>query len=77
LIEWYKKPEKTLERNEPFDRWYVGGQVNASFNCIDQHVLTGFANQTAIIHDSPLTSSTEKITYKQLQDEVSRFYYLN
>lgn len=70
LIEWYKKPEKILVRNPPFDRWYVKGKVNASYNCLDVHVDHGFGNQTAIIHDSPLTNSTEKITYKQLLDEV-------
>lgn len=73
LIEWFKKPEHILVRNPPFDKWYSNGLVNASYNCLDVHVERGFSNQTAIIHDSPLTNKTEKITFKELLDEVSYF----
>jgi propionyl-CoA synthetase len=51
--------------------WYTGGLVNASYNCLDIHCETGFSNQTAIIHDSPLTNKTEKISFKELLDEVT------
>jgi propionyl-CoA synthetase len=46
------------------------GELNASYNCVDIHVKNGFADQNAIIHDSPLTNTIEKITYKKLLDEV-------
>ena len=70
LIEWFKKPEKILVKNAPFDKWYVKGLVNASFNCLDIHVERGFGSQTAIIYDSPMTNKIEKINYRDLLDEV-------
>jgi propionyl-CoA synthetase len=45
--------------------------LNASYNCLDCHVKNGFGEQVAIIHDSPLTSCIENVTYKQLLDEVN------
>lgn len=75
LIEWYKKPEKILNNaNSPFEKWFVNGQLNAAYNCLDVHVQNGFGNQIAIIHDSPVTNTINKITYKQLYDEVSDFF---
>lgn len=74
LIEWFKRPEKILDRsNTPFDRWFVNGQLNASYNCLDVHVNNGYGDQIAIIHDSPVTDSIKKISYKSLHEDVSKF----
>ena len=62
-----------LFQNQNKFSWYSGGLVNASYNCLDLHCETGFSNQTAIIHDSPLTYKTENISFKDLLDEVSLF----
>jgi hypothetical protein len=72
LIEWYKKPEKILDNtNSPFEKWFVNGETNAAYNCVDVHVKNGFGDQVAIIHDSPVTNTITKITYKELYEEVS------
>ena len=74
LIEWYKKPEKILDNtNSPFEKWFVNGELNASYNCLDVHVKNGFGSQIAIIHDSPVTNTISKISYKDLHEEVAKF----
>ena len=40
------------------------------YNAVDRHVDEGFGDQLAVIHDSPVTSSKQKITFKELQKEV-------
>lgn len=50
---------------------FVGGELNTCYNCIDRHVERGFGNQAAIIHDSPVTNTIRKITYKELMTEVN------
>ena len=73
-IEWFKKPTKILDKNvSPFEKWFTNGQLNASYNCLDVHVKNGFGEQDAIIHDSPLTDTIKKITYKKLLEEVFLF----
>ena len=76
LIEWYKQPRLILDKsNSPFEKWYVDGTLNATYNCLDIHVKNGFGDQVALIHDSPLTGVIEKITYKKLLEEVSELKY--
>jgi propionyl-CoA synthetase len=72
LVEWFRRPDRTFDSSEsPFNKWFVNGELNAAYNCVDVHVKNGFGEQVAIVHDSPLTGSMTKITFKQLQDEVS------
>ena len=73
-IDWYKKWDTVLDRsNPPMYRWFVGGELNTCYNAVDRHVEGGRGDQVAIIHDSPVTSTIRKITYKELLDQVSRF----
>jgi propionyl-CoA synthetase len=73
-IDWYKKWDKVLDdSNKPFYRWFSGGEMNTCYNAVDRHVETGRGDQTAIIYDSPVTDTIQKITYKELQDRVSKF----
>ncbi len=73
-ISWYKKWDKVLDdSNPPFYRWFVGGELNTCYNAVDRHVEGGRADQVAIIYDSPVTDQIQKITYRELQDQVSRF----
>ena len=73
-IEWYAKPTQTLDSSQtPFDKWFVGGSLNAAHNCLDVHVASGHGAQAAIVHDSPVTSTLDTWTYKRLHDEVARF----
>ncbi|UCG78151.1 MAG: propionyl-CoA synthetase [Nitrospirota bacterium] len=73
-IDWYKKWDRVLDdSNKPFYRWFSGGEMNTCYNAVDRHVEKGRADQTAIIYDSPVTDTVQKITYKELLDLVSRF----
>lgn len=50
---------------------FVGGETNACYNAVDRHVANGNGQRTAIIHDSPVTSSQQHVTYAELQEQVS------
>src|SRR5258706_7729207 len=48
LLHWYRPWDITLDAsNPPFWRWFVGGRINASYNCVDRH-LAKYKNKTAI-----------------------------
>ena len=73
-ITWYKEPEQVLDdSNAPFYKWFAGGKMNTCYNAVDRHVENGRADQTAIIYDSPVTNTIQKITYKELQTRVATF----
>lgn len=73
-IEWFKKPEKILTKNEQgFYRWFEGGKLNTSYLALDYHVENGRGDQLALIYDSPVADRKSTFTYKQLRDEVAQF----
>ncbi len=73
-IDWYKKWDRVLDdSNKPFYRWFVGAELNTCHNAVDRHVENGLGDQVAIIYDSPVTDTIQKITYKELLDQVSKF----
>jgi hypothetical protein len=51
--------------------WFADGKLNGCWNAVDRHVQAGHGDRVAIIHDSPLTGTTHKITYKELKDRVA------
>ncbi len=71
---WYKRWDTVLDDSDvPFYRWFTGGETNVCYNAVDLHVAQGRGEQAAIIHDSPITHSQQKITYGQLKARVARF----
>jgi len=73
-VHWYKKWDRVLDDSDaPFYRWFTGGQTNVCYNAVDIHVANGRGNQTAIIHESPITHSRQTLSYQELQQGVSRF----
>jgi propionyl-CoA synthetase len=73
-VHWYKKWEKVLDDNQqPFYRWFVGGEVNTCYNALDLHVEQGRGNQPALIYDSPVTNSITTFGYRALRDKVATF----
>ena len=73
-IDWEKPWDKVLEKTDAMTyRWFSGAELNTCFNALDRHVERGRAEQTAIIYDSPVTSTQRKISYAELLDEVSQF----
>ncbi|MEP6787946.1 MAG: AMP-binding protein, partial [Acidobacteriota bacterium] len=71
-LDWFKKWDTVLEWNEPFAKWFVGGKINLSYNCLDRHITTSRKNKAAIIWEGE-TGEIKTITYLQLHQEVSRF----
>lgn len=73
-IFWEKKCGRVLdESHPPFYRWFPDGVLNTCYNAVDRHVENGRAEQIAVIYDSPVTNTIEKITYRQLLDRVAVF----
>jgi propionyl-CoA synthetase len=73
-LAWCRRWDRVLDAaRPPFYRWFVGGELNACYNALDRHVESGRAEQTALIHDSPVTGTTKSYTYRQLTDLVARF----
>lgn len=73
-IEWFKKPSKILSQDEnQYPTWFPDGKLNACYLAVDKHVNDGFGNQIAFIYDSPATEKVQKISFKELQENVSKF----
>ncbi|MGH6779046.1 MAG: AMP-binding protein, partial [Bradyrhizobium sp.] len=72
LLTWYKYWEKTLDTsNAPFWRWFVGGRINVSYNCVDRH-LAKHRNKTAIHFVPELESDpVQHITFQELYVRVN------
>ena len=48
-LHWFKRWEKVLEWTPPFAKWYLGGKINACYNCVDRHISSWRRNKAAII----------------------------
>lgn len=72
-ISWEKKWKKVYEEKLPYFKWFKGGELNFSFNCLDRH-LKDKAHKTALIWvPEPEDESPLRLTYWQLYDGVNRF----
>jgi acetyl-CoA synthetase len=71
-LHWFEKWSRTLDWNPPFAKWFVGGKINASYNCLDRHLLTARKNKAAIIWEGE-PGDQRILTYQELHREVSRF----
>ena len=74
LLSWDEPWHTTLDTsNPPFWKWFVGGRLNASFNCVDRH-LESSADKAAIIWvPEPESEETERVTYQDLYRRVNEF----
>lgn len=70
-LEWFKHFEQVLDWKPPFAKWFVGGQLNASFNCIDRHLSGNRRNKAALIWEGE-PGDTRVLTYQMLASEVAR-----
>ncbi len=69
---WDKVMDYSYDANDLYIKWFSGGQLNASYNCLDRHLDTR-GDQTAIIWEGDDPSVDKKITYNELHEEVCRF----
>src|SRR6266567_3920496 len=69
---WRARWKKVLEWKAPFAKWFVGGKLNISENCLDQHLSGPRRNKAAIIWEGE-PGDKRTLTYQQLHREVCRF----
>ena len=72
LIDWDQDWHTICEWNVPYAKWFVGGKLNVSYNCLDRHVLAGNGDKVAI-HWEGEPGDTRTITYSELLVEVEKF----
>jgi len=70
-LDWNRRWDTVMEWTPPFVKWFVGGTLNASVNCLDRHVEAGGGDKVAY-HWEGEPGDTRTITYRELLDEVSR-----
>ncbi|MGH9813951.1 MAG: acetyl-coenzyme A synthetase N-terminal domain-containing protein, partial [Candidatus Acidiferrales bacterium] len=71
-LEWMKPPKKVLEWKPPNAKWFIGGKLNLSVNCLDRHVRTARRNQAALVWEGE-PGDRRTLTYWELWLEVNRF----
>jgi len=73
-LDWYKKWDKVLVKDfkEGKHEWFVGGKLNASYNCLDRHLTTWRKNKAALIWEGDI-GDTKTLTYQELYYQVCKF----
>jgi acetyl-CoA synthetase len=72
-LDWDTRWSEVLDwSNAPFAKWYVGGKLNAAYNCLDRHVEAGRGDKIAYHWVGEPEGDTRDITYAELKDEVCR-----
>ena len=70
-LHWDKKWNQVVDWQLPFAKWFIGGKLNATYNCLDVHVLAGRGNRVAF-HFEGEPGDTRTISYSQLLSEVCK-----
>jgi acetyl-CoA synthetase len=71
-LDWFRTWDSVVEWELPFARWFEGGTLNVSYNCIDRHVAAGNGDKVAF-HWEGEPGDTRTVTYGQLLVDVSKF----
>src|SRR5204863_3067626 len=69
---WHSKWKTVLEWKAPFAKWFVGGKLNVSENCLDRHLTGARRNKAALIWEGE-PGDERTLTYQQLHREVCKF----
>ncbi|MGI9016252.1 MAG: acetate--CoA ligase [Euzebya sp.] len=72
-LRWTKKWDTVLEWDPPHSKWFTGGTLNVSDNCLDRHVEAGHGDKVAYYWEGEPVDESRTITYAQLKDEVCQF----
>ena len=70
-LDWFKPFEQVLEWQPPFAKWFVGGELNACYNCVDRHLIGARRNKAALIWEGE-PGDSRVVTYQMLASEVAR-----
>lgn len=68
-LDWFEKWDRVLDWEPPFAKWFVGGKINISYNCLDRHLKTWRKNKAALIWEGE-PGDSRTLTYAQLHREV-------
>jgi acetyl-CoA synthetase len=71
-LHWFAPWTKVLDWNLPWAKWFVGGKINISYNCLDRHVRNGKGDKTAIIWEGE-PGEVRRLSYAELLAEVEKF----
>jgi acetyl-CoA synthetase len=71
-LDWFERWHTVLEWDLPFAKWFVGGKLNVSYNCLDRHVAAGLGERVAYYFEGE-PGDTRTITYAELLADVERF----
>ncbi|MFD8563353.1 acetate--CoA ligase [Streptosporangium canum] len=71
-LTWSKRWDTTLEWNPPFAKWFVGGELNIAYNCVDRHVEAGRGDKVAYHWEGEPEGDSRTLTYSDLQREVAK-----
>ena len=71
-LDWFKKWDTIIEWDPPNAKWFTGGTINASYNCVDRHIKNGLRNKAAIIWEGE-PGDKRTMTYWDLYREVNKF----
>jgi acetyl-CoA synthetase len=71
-LHWFRKWDKVLDGAMPNTKWFTGGKINASYNCLDRHLETWRRNKAAIIWEGE-PGDSRVLRYQDLHREVCRF----
>ncbi len=71
-LHWDRPWNKVLEWDPPFAKWFVGGRLNASYNCVDRHCEGPHKNKAALIWEGE-PGDRRVLRYQDLQREVAKF----
>ena len=72
-LEWSRPWDRVLEWKPPHAKWFLGGKLNASVNCLDRHVRAGKSGRVALIWEGEPPGEVRRITYGELHADVNRF----
>jgi len=71
-LDWFKPFDTVLEWDPPFAKWFSGGQINVSYNCLDRHVNAGRGDKIAYYWEGEPDGDRRAITYAELLEEVCK-----
>ncbi len=71
-LHWFEPWKKVLEWDAPFAKWFVGGQTNISYNCVDRHLSSPRKNKVAILWEGE-PGDVRALSYQMLHYDVCRF----
>jgi acetyl-CoA synthetase len=71
-LDWFSPWDRVLDWDPPWVRWFTGGRLNVTHNCIDRHVVAGLGDRIAYHWEGEPAGETETITYGRLQQDVVR-----